>query len=202
MAKMSAAQRAKLLQQAGLDPAQFSAVSMQSQLSPWEHPQRVDSSPMRLPPNGSRLVWPIDTLIGDSSTTVLPDAGGDNLPAPLLPVIPDSQTEQWITDPHHYAKVISGLFVPGIVNAANTLQPFLVSPPGRRNWLTLRNGNAIGGANIYVDFDKSANVNSPLFIVPGQTVLLDTVVPQNDVYAFSDAASTVGLAFSYSNIPT
>lgn len=152
---------------------------------------------MRLPPKNAQLRWPENTFIGDSSAVPVPS--GD-VPPPLLGTLPDNQIQQWIEDPHHYANVVGGFFNPGVVLAPNTLVPFLLSPPGKRNMLTLRNANALGGANIYIDFGKIANAFSPLFIVPGQTVLFDTVVPQNDLYAFSDAAGTAGLAFSYSNI--
>lgn len=191
--------RVRLLQQAGLDPADFPAVQVMSDLLPWEHPQHVGPGPMRLPPRNARLRFPENTFVGDPS---LPQVGlpSGELPPPLLTPPPSLDEQLWIIDPHHYASVRSGSFAPGVAGAANTLVAFLLQPPGKRNWLTLRNGSAVGGPNIYVDFGKAAAVNTaPLILVPGQTVLLDSVVPQDDCYALADAAAAV-FVYSYSNI--
>lgn len=174
-----------------LDPAQFPAVEYESPLLPFESPQRIPGNPHRLPPRSARIRFPPDTLIGSDI-----DEGGLLPPPPLLPAPPNDSA--WIIDPHHYAQVAKGVQNPVSVAAIQT--PFLLQPETRRNFLSIRNGSASGGANIYIDFGTSASALSPILLTPGQTVLFDTVVPQDDLYAFADAAAGI-MIWGYGNIP-
>lgn len=180
--------RIKRLQAAGLDPADFPAVEMASDLAPWEHPQHIAGNPMRLPPVGAQLRFPQNTLIGVPTGLE---------PPPLI--TPPSSPPVAVVNPWHVANIVSAIYQALVIAAINSQLPFLLQPPGKRNFLTLRNGNASGGANIYIDFGKPATVNAPIQLQPGQTILFDTVVGQNDVYAACDTAVS-NLLYSYSNI--
>lgn len=105
-----------------------------------------------------------------------------------------------VSDSHHYARVIEGNLAPGTVGQANTLTPFLTENSVRRNMLGLRNASASGGANIYIGFGSVATTFSWLILAPGDVVLFDEVVPQNDLYATADAASAL-LSYAVSTIP-
>lgn len=100
-----------------------------------------------------------------------------------------------IFDPHHYATVIEQLNVPIPTTAGGAL--ILTEPDFYRNMLGFRNTSAT--ANIYVSFGGAASANSILRIIPNTMILYDGVVPQNDIYAFADAAAGF-LSFHYSNI--
>lgn len=153
-------------------------VDYDSTLAPWRSPQYVPSAPHRMPGKGPVIGSP---LIGNSAS--------DSTLPPSPPVTPT-------TDPHHYASVTGNLHVAS--NNASGQIAFLTQPATKRNWLTLRNTAAAG--IIYVDFGQQASANSPIAVQPGQTILFDVVVPQDDLYAFGSVA-LLGLSFSYSNIP-
>jgi len=63
-------------------------------------------------------------------------------------------------------------------------------PNALRNALIMRNASATA-ANIYVEFGGPASANSIIKIVPGNHVLFDRRVPQDDIHAYSDAAGGV-----------
>jgi hypothetical protein len=73
---------------------------------------------------------------------------------------------------------------------------FLDQPIGKRNFLGFRNAST-SNQIIYIDFSSQATVNSWLQLTPGTTILFDTVVPQDDLYAIADAAGGQ-LAYAYS----
>jgi hypothetical protein len=98
-----------------------------------------------------------------------------------------------VREAHRYAQVNGS-----IVIALNAAEPILAltAPQNFRNMLMLRNSS---GAIIYVDFGREASLNSILSMPPGTTILFDTVVPQDDVYAFSPLGATLSIGFSNIN---
>jgi hypothetical protein len=44
--------------------------------------------------------------------------------------------------------------------------------------------------DIYISFGGSPNPNSPIFLRPGTTIVLDTMVPQNEIRAIADPTAT------------
>lgn len=84
--------------------------------------------------------------------------------------------------------VFNGSVAIPLPNSISTL--VLARPNALRNALVLR--NAATTANIYINFGGgSASLLSIIRIVPGNHVLFDRRVPQDEVYAFSDAADGV-----------
>lgn len=90
-----------------------------------------------------------------------------------------------VFDPHRYARLVGEQTIAVAIVAPGTR--VLTEPDTRRNMLLLRNASAT--ANVYVSFGNEASLNSPIILTPGQMVLFDTVVPQDDVFAFADAAA-------------
>lgn len=62
----------------------------------------------------------------------------------------------------------------------------LPTPNQLRNWLGLRNDSAT--ANVYVEFGNVAGPFSWIKLAAGQILLFDTRIPQDEVYAYADAA--------------
>lgn len=87
--------------------------------------------------------------------------------------------------------------------SVGTTSVLAVSAPAAntaRNSLMIRNPNAV--AVLYVDFGQSATANSVVSLQPGEIMLFDAVVPQDDVYVLSDtAASVASLAWSSFALP-
>lgn len=153
------------------DP-RYPAVGMGGDLAPFNSPQRVDPIPHNLPPMNARPVLP--SMIGGGAGSM----------------------DEQIRDPHHYATVVD-LTLPVGNTTATTGNPILLQPSSKRNFLAIRNTSAL--ANIYLGFDKPADLNSTFKLGPGTIILFDTVTPQNDLYAFADAAGGQ-ISFAYSNI--
>ena len=84
-----------------------------------------------------------------------------------------------------------------ITTTTNSVK-FLDQPIGKRNTLAFRNASAT--QIIFIGFGGNATTSSWLRLTPGMIVLFDTVVPQDDLYVISDAASGV-LAYAYSTYP-
>lgn len=99
-----------------------------------------------------------------------------------------------IFDAHHYGK-FNGSNPVSVPNGSSLL--VLAEPTGLRNMLMFRNASAV--ANIYLDFGTDAGLFSTVRLTPNTMLLYDTVVPQDDVYAYADAASAV-LSYSFSNV--
>lgn len=76
---------------------------------------------------------------------------------------------------------------------------FLDQPIGKRNMLGFRNAST-GAQILYIEFNGQATTGSWLALSPGQIVLFDTVVPQDDLYCISDIAGGT-LAYAYSTFP-
>jgi len=79
---------------------------------------------------------------------------------------------------------------------STTSYKFLDAPIGKRNMLGFRNASS-GTQNLFIGFGAQATTSNWMKIVPGQLVLFDAVVPQDDLYVISDAAGAV-FAFAYS----
>jgi len=75
---------------------------------------------------------------------------------------------------------------------------FLDQPIGVRNFLGFRNASSV--QNIFIGFNSEASLTGWLKLTPGSIVSFDTVVPQDDLYAISDAAGGV-LCYVYSTFP-
>jgi hypothetical protein len=158
----------------------FPAVKLMDARTPYEHPQHLPNLPVHQP-------------------AVLPrPKQGSGAPSIFAQTVPSAQP---VSDAHHYA-FLSDLVV--AVPESSVL--FLDQPPNRRNMLMLRNSSGIGGPNLYISFGTPAGLNATLVLGPataanpsGQIAMFDTVVPQNDCYAFADAAGG-SLSYAYGNM--
>ena len=161
----------------------FPSVGLLSPLAPVDHPQTLPSSPHRLPPLGERPAKRLNsTLMGGMGPSTLSGA-------------PVGAVDTNTFEAHRYATIIEqNIPVP----TAATGVPFLTETSGKRNFLGLRNASAAGGANVYIGFGRDASAASWLALTPGQMILFDTVVPQDDLYSFGDAAGGL-LSFAFSS---
>ena len=73
---------------------------------------------------------------------------------------------------------------------------FLDAPIGKRNMLGFRNAST-GTQNIFIGFGAQATTSAWMKLTPGQIVLFDAVVPQDDLYVIADGASAT-FAYAYS----
>lgn len=119
--------------------------------------------------------------------------GGDGLPT-------EDPVGGWtgtIRDPHHYATLIS--LYSAVPDDSAAEQSILILPQSnvKRNWLSIRNPSV--AANLWVNFGAAASAQSWLILAPGEIVLFDTVVPQNDMWVL--ASATAGfISFAWSTI--
>lgn len=143
----------------------------ESEWLPWDSPTYIPGSPHNLPSRPDPAV--------QLPQQQLPSSGFN--PADTLA----------IRENYRYASLTSLAFTIG-----TTSIKFLDSPIGKRNMLGFRNAST-GTQNIYIDFNAFASTSSWLKLSPGQLVLFDTVVPQDDLYAIADAAGAT-LAYAYS----
>ena len=120
---------------------------------------------------------------GSAPQPAAPGAPIASAPGPVAPV--SITASQW------YANLIEGS-----ANVGNGVSGIFLAAPGMwRNYLGIRNSSAT--ANIYVGFGINASPASWLILTPGQIVVFDSVVPQNDLYAYADAANgTISYAYS------
>jgi hypothetical protein len=97
--------------------------------------------------------------------------------------------------PHQYARITD---MPNqVLPASGSAALFLLEPTTFRNLLAIRNTNASGGVNVLVGFGAAPSTGATIRIEPGQVLIWDAVVPQDDIWLMSDgAAGTVSLAFS------
>lgn len=150
---------------------QFPPVELLSDLEPWQAPQYLPGAPHNLPPRmdrpGMRVFSPASLPGG--LTPAPSDPGG-----PVAPVF----------DKHHYAD-LNGEQVIAVGVASVQV---LAESSTKRNMLGFRNSSA--GANvIFIAFGSNATTQSWLRLAQNEMVLLDVVVPQDEVYAISDAAA-------------
>lgn len=89
-----------------------------------------------------------------------------------------------VFDEHRYARLGGGQ---SYVLSATDSTLVLPESDTLRNFLGFRNTSA--AANVFIDFGNAATAASAwLRLEPNQIVLLDTVVPQDTVFAIADAA--------------
>lgn len=82
------------------------------------------------------------------------------------------------------------------LSVGTTSIKFLDAPIGKRNMLGFRNAST-GTQNIYIGFGAQATTSNWMKLVPGQLLLFDAVVPQDDLYVIADGASAT-FAYAYS----
>jgi hypothetical protein len=130
-----------------------------------------------------------------SSPTFLPPSP-HNLPVETAGVssdVPGSVIN--VAESYRYASIIDVQ-----LQTSTTSVKFLDAPIGRRNLLGFRNVSSTSGENIFIGFGRDATTRSWLRLTPGTIILFDTVVPQDDLYAISEAGTPV-LAYIYSTFP-
>lgn len=150
---------------------QFPPVDLLSNLEPWESPQYIPGAPHNLPPRldrpGARIFSPAS--LPSALTPPPSDPGGSPVP---------------VFDKHHYTDLNGEQVI--AVGVASVL--VLAESSTKRNMLGFRNSST--GANvIYIAFGTNATTLSWLSLDPGEMLLLDSVVPQDEVYAISDLAA-------------
>lgn len=102
------------------------------------------------------------------------------------PGLPTATQSAPVINPHAYAEPQSVAFdLPALGSPALLV---LARSAGFRNLLLLRNASP-GTESIYINFGNQATVDSPFLLPVGAMIILDTVVPQNDVYAIGSAAT-------------
>ena len=144
-------------------------VEWASQREPWDTPQRFEGSPNA----------PISTQVAG---LVLPKA-------PSLPIAPQATA---IYDKSRFPMISEQ-----IVACPQNSNLFLSAPANKRVMLLLRNVSA--AANVFVSFGTQASANSILRLTPNTIILMDAVVPQNDLYSFADAANGF-LVYAYNDL--
>lgn len=91
------------------------------------------------------------------------------------------------------------LIAPFVTPAPN--QPgsilFLSQPNTKRNFLGLR--NLMNAGILYIDFGQPASQNSLIAVQPGQLIIFDSVVPQDDLWASFDQVGGGTFTYGYSN---
>lgn len=98
----------------------------------------------------------------------------------------------WGAEAHRYAKCTNLVFP-----VSTTSIRILDAPDNYRNLLSFRNLDLVNTA--YLAFGNDANANSAFQLGPMGFLLLDVVVPQDDIYAIS-SAGTINLAVTISTI--
>ena len=137
---------------------------------PWGTPQYIPPSPNNLP------VRPEPGAVPNTTQTV---ASGQTVD---------------VREIYRYASVVTVS-----LNVGTSSIKFLDAPIGKRNFLGFRNASS-GTQILYIDFNATATTGAWLALAAGTLVLFDTVVPQDDLYVISSAASGV-LAYAYSTFP-
>lgn len=100
-------------------------------------------------------------------------------------VLERAPSEVFVTEPHRYASITEVA-----IYASNTYYvKFLDAPVGKRNMLMFRNADLAGVC--YIGFNAVPSNVSTFAVQPGQLIVLDTVVPQDDLYVIADIAQCV-----------
>lgn len=97
-----------------------------------------------------------------------------------------------VREAHRYAQINGSV----VFNITTTSQLVLAAPQNFRNMLIMRN---VSGFPINIDFGRDADANAPLQIVAGAQLVLDTVVPQDDIFAVGIGGTAV-LSVGFSNL--
>lgn len=156
----------------------FPRVISASGLDPWDYGPQNLTRPVATPPRGNLIA----------------STGGGVVPVPTGPIGPG----RWNVLPHQYAYPTTNLS--RIIGT--TSEKVLDQPNNYRNLLIIRNPNAV--AILYAQFGGEASaLESAIVIAPGIMVLLDSVVPQDDLWIVSDTASSrVNIAYANLDLPT
>jgi hypothetical protein len=136
---------------------------------------------------------------GGPQVPVINPGGALQSPPPVSPLPAGVQRAAEVAqvfDPQHFAEIIDGNFVVPQIGVGAAVR-VLERPPVRRNLLAIRNTSV--GANVLIGFGIQASASSTFILAPGQTLMFDAVVPQNDVYLIADAAAATA-SVAYSNI--
>ena len=97
-----------------------------------------------------------------------------------------------VFDAHHYARLNSEQV---FSLDASTSTIIALRTNALRNMLFMRNSS--GAADVYVSFGNAASLNSILKLSAGDQILLDAVVPQDEIFAFSTVGgATIVIATS------
>lgn len=153
-------------------------VGLRSDWLPVDHPQYLPSGPHRLPPINER---PARRVGGPLMGVTPPSTPGAEVPA--------GAALAFTFEPHRYAQMVEGTVTLGTSDSGVAI---ITANSNRRNLLGFRNNDAV--ATVYIGFGRLSSSLSWLAIPPGDAVLFDTVVPQDDIYA---SASGVGVTLSY-----
>jgi hypothetical protein len=169
-------------------------VDLLGELAPVDHPQYIPGHPHNLPPRRDRpaqrgyLGLSGADLIGGlgDGASILPPGTSTTGPAPA--VDPTA-----VSDPWHQALITEGQATVGVASIK-----IIDQPSTKRNYLMIRNNSAT--AVIFVSFGRDASTISPVRLSSNQMMLLDVVVPQDDVYCLSDTAAT-SVVYAFSTTP-
>lgn len=129
--------------------------------------------------------------------------GPSPLGGPALPTMRMPQPVFWVAMAHQYAytnrvQTVTSTAAGALTKIDGSIV-LLEEPTSYRNFLFMRNTAASGGSNIYIDFGMQASASSIIRLEPTIMILLDTVVPQDDIYAFADGANA-SLVIQYGNV--
>lgn len=141
----------------------------------WASPG-LQGTPNNLPPAGDRVQPRGPTPIGRTGP------GSSPAPSPNAQALPPTVL---VRERHRYANVIE---TP--LNVETVSRTVLQQPTGLRQYLTLSNRSP-GSQVLFVAFGTQASLLSSLSLQPGQAILFDAVVPQNEVFAISDTAGGI-----------
>jgi len=170
-------------------------VDMLYDLEPVDHPQYIPGHPHNLPPRRDRPAMRGYLGLSGADLVPVPGTGG---PSILPPGTPTSGPAPGVDptpvlDPWHVAFLIEGQSTVGV-----TSSKIIELPAAKRNYLMIRNNSAT--ATIFVSFGRDASTVSPVRLSSNQMMLLDSVVPQDDVYCLSDTAAT-SVVWAFSTTP-
>jgi len=138
----------------------------------------------------------LSDLLPWESPTFIPGSP-HNLPSRPEPGLQTTSRNAVSGDTQSIREIYRYAYVTSLSQALGTTSiKFLDQPIGKRNFLGFRNAST-ASQNIFIDFSSQATVNSWLLLAPGTTILFDTVVPQDDLYAIADAPGAQ-LTYAYS----
>lgn len=99
-----------------------------------------------------------------------------------------------IREAHRYATINGSISF----NLTTAPIQILAAPQNYRNFLAIRNS---GTDSVAIDFGRDASASSTIVLIAGQTILFDTVVPQDDVSAVAvTGVGTMSVSLSFSNV--
>lgn len=97
-----------------------------------------------------------------------------------------------VREAHRYAQINGSV----VFNVGTTSQLVLAAPQNFRNMLIMR---VVTGGPVNIDFGRDADANAPIQLLAGMQMILDTVVPQDDIFAIGIGANAI-LSIGFSNL--